>query len=223
MNNNPPSHNPSPHISRGHGFPAPCIRRRAASPVSRITRSEGGFADESAALLCLIGLVPVPLAFILADVFGLGTLGTVLAAIGLMVLAVLGGAFVLSPRNRGLDTTGLGAIRDVLITPPAAPDPDAKVRPATLSDADAMVTIQWEGSQWVLGEGRPYRRFGAFDAAMRVWLTMALASEDWEVLVEVSDGEVTAWAALDKSGAQGRAWPGPPPRRRFSHAHEGPQ
>ncbi len=92
-----------------------------------------------------------------------------------------------------------------------------------MADADAMVAIQWEGSGLVLAEGRGYRRFGAFDAAMRVWLTMALASDDWEVLVEVDDGEVVAWAALDKSGAQGPAWPGLPPRRRPGRSHEPPR
>lgn len=221
MNNDLPSRPVDDRPS--HRFPPPWSRRQCP-PLWTIGAGEEGYADNTTALIFLAGLLGAPVAFILADLFGFGTVATMLAAIGLSVLAVIvAGFFVLGPPGGRLEPSAVGAIRGVLSTPPAEPDLDAKVRPATLADADAMVAIQWKGSGLVLAEGRGYRRFGAFDAAMRVWLTMALASDDWEVLVEVDDGEVVAWAALDKSGAQGPARPGLPPRRRLGRSHEPPR
>lgn len=200
-------------------IPASHVGRRRLAGLGN--PGEEGYVDDTTTILLLGTMLLIAVAFIVARLLGLGLLATVAVAVALVVLvvavAVVGNA---SGHRQRFDEHALGAVFADALAPGDAEPRDVTVRPATLEDASALARVQWEGADMAAGAGWRYRRYERFQPALAAWLAQALASEQGDVLVEVADGEVVAWVALDKSldpahpPASGPPWPGPPPRRR---------
>ena len=189
--------------------------------MMKIVRGEEGYVGGETVLLRLVSsAMLLAAATIVARLLGLGVIGTVAVAVVVVVVVVAAAAEARHHRRRRrlVDIANVAAFADALDAEPVEGEALGSVRLATMDDVAALARLQWDGTAMVLAEGRRYRRYERFEPALRAWLDQALASDEGDVRVEVRDGAVVAWLALDKTaavepGSAGPPWPGPPPRR----------